>query len=172
MLVDAANWRVVSDIDKTQPAERTKDGSPVSKWVAKILDDLIRIPGTNKKIGLDPLIGLIPGVGDFATSTAGLALLVTGAKKKVPKSVYLRMGANWALNSIVGAIPVVGDVFSFWYKSNRRNYALLKANADDVHDPKAENRGWAPVFILLGFVVFVFTMIGLAAWWGARLIFG
>lgn len=139
----------------------------ISKWVAYLLDDLIKIPGTEKRIGLDPLIGLIPGFGDFATSTAGLTLLAAGAKKKVPKSVYLRMMANWTLNALVGAIPIIGDIFSFWYKSNRRNHTLLRAHLDETDGEEAENAGWGPVFILIGVVAIVFSLIGVVAWYGA-----
>jgi len=150
--------------------ERKKPKTTISKWVAYILDDLIKVPGTNKRIGLDPLIGLIPGFGDFATSTVGLTLLATGAKKKVPKSVYLRMMANWTLNALVGAIPILGDIFSFWYKSNRRNHALLRSHLDDIEGNEAENQGWTPVFILIGVVIVVFSLIGVVAWYGTRLI--
>ncbi|YCM43372.1 DUF4112 domain-containing protein [Verrucomicrobiaceae bacterium 227] len=146
------------------------DKATISKWIAYLLDDLIKVPGTNKRIGLDPLLGLIPGFGDFATSAAGLTLLAAGAKKRVPKSVYLRMIANWALNALIGAIPFLGDLFSFWYKSNRRNHALLRAHLDDTTGEAAEKQGWAPVIILLLVVVVVFAAIGAAAWWGARLI--
>ena len=82
------------------PAKKT-DKATISKWVAFLLDDLITLPGTEKRIGLDPILGLIPGFGDFATSSVGLTLLAAGAKKRVPKSVYLRMIVNWALNALI-----------------------------------------------------------------------
>ena len=108
----------------------TKEENTFAKWIAFILDDLIKIPGTKKRIGLDPIIGLIPGVGDFATSTAGLSLLAIGAKKHIPLSVYLRMIANWMLNSLVGALPFIGDIFSFWYKSNHRNHTRVAVDGN------------------------------------------
>ncbi len=146
------------------------DKATISKWIAFLLDDLIKLPGTEKRIGLDPILGLIPGFGDFATSAAGLALLAAGAKKRVPKSVYLRMIANWALNALVGAIPILGDIFSFWYKSNRRNHALLRAHLDETVGEDAEKQGWAPVIILIIVALLVFASIGAVAWWGAQLI--
>ncbi|MGJ8655680.1 MAG: DUF4112 domain-containing protein [Akkermansiaceae bacterium] len=148
----------------------TKEENTFAKWIAFILDDLIKIPGTKKRIGLDPIIGLIPGVGDFATSTAGLSLLAIGAKKHIPLSVYLRMIANWMLNSLVGALPFIGDIFSFWYKSNHRNHTLLRAHLNDTVGEEAERSGWAPVIILAVVAVTVFTLIGLIAWWAASLI--
>lgn len=153
--------------DKTRPRP---EKTTFSKWVAFLLDDLIKLPGTNKRIGLDPLIGLIPGIGDLTASSAGLVLLAAGARKKVPKSVYLRMLANWTLNSLVGAIPLVGDLFSFWYKSNRRNHELLRAHLDNVTGGEAERQGWAPVILLVVVAIIVLSSIGAVAWWGARLI--
>lgn len=155
--------------------EEQKEESPeikttISKWAAFLLDDFIKVPGTEKRIGLDPIIGLIPGFGDFATSTAGLTLLAAGAKKRVPKSVYLRMMANWTLNALIGLIPVIGDMFSFWYKSNRRNHDLLRAHLDDIEGEEAESRGWWPVFILIGVASVVFLLIIVVAWYGAKLI--
>ena len=146
------------------------DKATISKWIAFLLDDLIKLPGTEKRIGLDPILGLIPGFGDFATSAAGLALLAAGAKKRVPKSVYLRMIANWALNALIGAIPILGDIFSFWYKSNRRNHVLLRAHLDETVGEDAEKQGWAPVIILIIVALLVFASIGAVAWWGAQLI--
>ncbi|MGJ8696944.1 MAG: DUF4112 domain-containing protein [Verrucomicrobiaceae bacterium] len=146
--------------------------SGVSKWIAFILDDLIRIPGTKRRIGLDPLIGLIPGVGDFLTSTGGLAILAAGAKRRVPKSIYLKMASNWVVNSLIGAIPFVGDAFSFWFKSNRRNYDLLAPHIGETATQERKGGGWWPVMILVAAVVIVFSVIGLMAWWGVRVLGG
>jgi hypothetical protein len=145
----------------------------ISKWIAHILDDLIKIPGTDRRIGLDPIIGLIPGVGDFLTSTGGLALLAAGAKKRVPKSVYLRMTSNWVLNSLVGTIPFLGDAFSFWYKSNRRNYELLNDHLKNTTESeRKKSSGWWGVAILGSAIVIVVTLFILIGWWISRLIEG
>ena len=143
-----------------------------SKWVAFVLDDLIRIPGTNRRVGLDPIIGLLPGAGDFFTSAAGLTLLAAGARRKVPVSVYLRMASNWVLNSLVGAIPFAGDAFSFWFKSNRRNYELLRAHLDEQAKPGARKAGWWPMVILLSAVTLVFVTLTFLALWTFRALFG
>jgi len=154
-------------------SEKPEDKSVIWKWIAHILDDLIKIPGTDRRIGLDPIIGLIPGVGDFLTSTGGLALLAAGAKKRVPKSVYLRMTSNWVLNSLVGAIPFLGDAFSFWYKSNRRNYELLNAHLENTTESeRKKSSGWWGVAILGFAIVIVVTLFILIGWWVSRLIEG
>jgi hypothetical protein len=158
----------------TQPPPLNADGkkSALSEKLAFVLDDLIPIPGTQKRIGLDPLIGLIPGFGDFATSTAGAALLVAGVKKGIPRNVYLRMISNWTLNAIIGAIPFLGDLFSFWFKSNRRNQELLQAHIDEHGDEVSKNSGWWPFLILIGMILFVFSAVGLVIWLTARLLWG
>ena len=140
-----------------------------AKWMAYILDDLIKVPGTEKRIGLDPIIGLIPGAGDFLTSAAGLSILASSAKKKIPLGIYFRMIANWTLNALIGALPFIGDLFSFWFKSNQRNYHLLRNHLDD--ESENSKSSWLP-FPILGFaVLLVFALIGLLAIWSWKNLF-
>ena len=140
-----------------------------AKWMAYILDDLIKVPGTEKRIGLDPIIGLIPGAGDFLTSAAGLSILASSAKKKIPLGIYLRMIANWTLNALIGALPFIGDLFSFWFKSNQRNYQLLRNHLDD--DSENSKGTWLPFLILAVVVLSVFTLIGFLAVWSWKTLF-
>ena len=156
------------DMEPEVPKTRAR----LSKWVAFVLDDLVRIPGTQRRVGLDPILGLIPGAGDFFTSAGGLTLLAAGARRKVPVSVYLRMAANWMLNALIGVLPVIGDLFSFWFKSNRRNYELLRAHLDEQTGESAENAGWWPVAILLSAAAVVFAALGFLAVWVFRQLFG
>lgn len=108
-------------------ADRPQDpaGTGMSRLVAYLLDDLFRIPGTNFRFGLDPLIGLLPGVGDIASSTGASLILITAAASGVPRTILAKMCLNVILNAALGAIPGVGDAFSFWFKSNARNHELL-----------------------------------------------
>jgi len=108
----------------TRPVEESK-----SRLIATILDEFIRIPGTKIRIGLDPIIGLFPGIGDVITSMVGSHLLAEAQRHNVPRWVQWRMVTNLMLNAMAGSIPIFGDLFSFWYKSNSRNYALLKKHA-------------------------------------------
>lgn len=149
-----------------------RDQSTLSKRTAFVLDDLIRIPGTTRRIGLDPIIGLFPGVGDFLTSSAGLILIIAGVKRGVCLSVYLRMLSNWTLNALVGAIPFIGDLFSFWFKSNHRNQALLLAHIEGNVDRQEDSWSWWPFLILIVFVVLIFIGIGGIIWLTARLLSG
>ena len=83
-------------------------------------------PGTSIRIGLDPILGLIPGIGDGLANIAGSAILLIAAQYRLPKIVILRMGLNVALNAMIGAVPIFGDIFSIWFRSNVKNVQLLE----------------------------------------------
>jgi hypothetical protein len=100
-----------------------------ARFLADLLDQRFTIPGTSLRIGLDPILGLIPGIGDAVASITGSAILIIAAQFGVPKIVLLRMGLNVALNAIIGAIPVFGDIFSIWFRSNAKNAQLLERYA-------------------------------------------
>ena len=82
------------------------------------MDDIIRIPGVGVRVGLDPIIGLIPGVGDVTTVVISVVILIGAAYAGVPKITLFRMGLNVALDVTIGALPIIGDVFDVWWKSN------------------------------------------------------
>lgn len=94
-----------------------------------LLDDLFRIPVVGWRVGLDALVGLIPGVGDSLTSLASFYILASGVRYGVPKITLLRMGLNLGLDYALGSLPFVGDLFDAWYKSNQKNVGLLKEHA-------------------------------------------
>ena len=94
-----------------------------------IMDDLVRIPGLNWRFGLDALVGLIPGFGDTATSLVSFYILASAVRYQVPKITLMRMGLNLGIDYLVGSVPVVGDLFDAWWKSNQRNIALLNERA-------------------------------------------
>jgi hypothetical protein len=89
------------------------------------LDDRFRIPGTNRRVGLDGLIGLVPGVGDAATTLIATYILLEAARLGVPKTVLARMLANVGVDFVVGLVPLAGDLADFVWKANRRNALLL-----------------------------------------------
>src|SRR5438270_12566200 len=97
--------------------------------LAYLMDGLLRVPGTGWRIGLDAIVGLIPGVGDFATTAVSLYILAAGVRYRVPKVTLLRMGANIAVDYLIGAIPVVGDVVDAAGESNQVNVELLRRRA-------------------------------------------
>lgn len=118
------------------------------KW-SVLLDSAFRVPGTRVTFGLDPLLGLIPGIGDLTTPLFAALLLVHAVRLRIPRVVQLRMLINAAIDFGVGAIPVVGDLFDFGWKANVRNLALLERHARPGTQASAAD--W--VFVLLVIVV-------------------
>jgi signal transduction histidine kinase len=119
------------------------------RFLAELLDQRFTIPGTSIRIGLDPIIGLIPGIGDALANLAGSAILLIGAKFNLPKVVLLRMALNIAINTLIGAIPFFGDLFSIWFRSNVRNVQLLERYASQ-HRQSAAITDWLFVFAVIG----------------------
>jgi hypothetical protein len=95
--------------------------------VGWLLDSSIPIPGTRYTLGIDQLIGLVPGIGDLAGGFLSLYIIVEAARMGVPRGVLLRMGWNVAVDTLVGEVPILGDLFDIGFKANIRNLALLDA---------------------------------------------
>ena len=100
-----------------------------AELLAKILDTTVKIPGTSLYLGLDPLLGLIPGIGDILANLIGTYILILAAQLHVPQIIVARMSLNLFINGVVGAIPIAGDLFSIWFRSHARNAELLRRAA-------------------------------------------
>jgi hypothetical protein len=96
------------------------------------LDEAFRVPGTSIRFGWDPIIGLVPWVGDLVTAFLSLAIITQAHRMRLPRVVQLRMLLNVVIDVGVGAVPVVGDVADVFWKSNSRNMALLERHSDEV----------------------------------------
>lgn len=116
----------------TDKAQNTPPGarSPQSRSarLAWLLDSQFQIPGTSIRVGLDGLIGIIPGIGDTITTCLSLLIIAEAVQLRVSKRTLLAMGGNVALDWVVGLVPLLGDVFDIMYKANMRNLALLEAD--------------------------------------------
>ncbi len=122
--------------------------------LTRVLDDLVRIPGTRFRFGLDPIIGLVPGLGDAAGAVFAAFILLAGVRMGAPPVVLLRMAGNIAVDTLVGTIPVAGDVFDFGFKANRRNLVLLERYE---RAPAAVT--WRSRLLLLALVLLVIAVL-------------
>lgn len=126
--------------------------------LSHLLDGLFRIPGTGWRFGLDAIVGLIPGVGDVATSLASFYILAAGVRYRVPKVTLLRMGMNIGLDFLLGAIPGIGDLFDFAWKSNEMNMELIRKRAT-VKTAEEAKQGRKSDWMFVGLIILV--LIGL-----------
>lgn len=122
------------------PKAGHRDGS-FSSWaeyLVRVLDDGLQVPGTRLRFGLDAIVGLVfPGVGDALTTGAGLSLFWLALQRGAPAIVLARMVLNVAIDSVVGIVPVLGDVFDFGWKANRKNLRLLERHGQG---PRSKHR--------------------------------
>jgi len=145
------------------PPRDGRDVPDLSRLIAWLLDDLIPIPGTKFRIGLDPIIGLIPGFGDGSTAVISSMILLNGLRAGVPRIVLVRMALNVLINSLGGAVPGAGDVFSAFFKSNRRNYELLQRHGGRNATGTSTTADWIFVGALIAGVLAVTMAISIGA---------
>lgn len=93
--------------------------------IAKLMDSQVRVPGLGLRIGADAVLGLVPGVGDVITGAIGAYLIYEARRLGIPRSAMLRMVGNIAFDTAIGAIPVVGDIWDFFFRANDRNMQIL-----------------------------------------------
>jgi hypothetical protein len=128
--------------------------------LAQTLDAAVHVPGTKLPVGLDFLLGLVPGIGDFAAGALGWYGIWVAQKMGAPRSVVLRMAGNIALDTIVGSVPLLGDLFDLGFKSNLRNLALLDRWLDD---PRAVRRSSRALVVALAVGLAGLTAAGIYA---------
>ena len=123
---------------------------------SKLLDTQFRIPGTDVRFGVDFIIGLVPYAGDLLSFLFSAGLIMTMARYGASGQVIARMIGNVVLDTVVGSIPIVGDIFDLFYKSNRRNYHLL-----EKHYGKGDYQGsaWKVIIPLLIALLVVFVLM-------------
>lgn len=120
---------------------------------SRLLDSAIGIPGTKFRIGLDPILGIIPGAGDFLGTALSAYLVIEAARLGLPKETLLKMVSNIVLESAVGTIPVVGDLFDAAWKANTKNFELLEAHLNIPQEVEKKN-SWFIVLLIAGLIVF------------------
>jgi hypothetical protein len=108
--------------------------------LARVLDSAVRVPGTNVRVGLDAVLGLVPIVGDVAGGVFASYVLVQAARLGAPPSVLMRMLVNVGIDGLVGTVPLIGDVFDVGWKSSTRNVALLERHLERPGETRAASR--------------------------------
>jgi len=134
-----------------------------------LLDELFRIPGTHIRIGLDGIIGLVPGLGDVLAGILSLVMPLAAWIRGVPYVTLVRMAANVGIGVLVGTIPLFGDVFDILWKANRRNYLLLQRH---LGEPRRHTwRDWTFLLLLVAALASIFAIpVVLVLWFVAWLI--
>ena len=115
--------------------------------MARLLDSAVQVPGTRFRIGLDPIIGLVPGIGDVIGAIFSSVIVFQAARLGAPQSTLVRMLANVVVDTLVGEVPLLGDLFDFGWKANTRNIALLEQHLGRPVSARAASRR---VLLLLG----------------------
>jgi hypothetical protein len=132
------------------------------KW-AVLLDSAFRLPGTQMRFGLDPIVGLLPGAGDLVTAFFSVMILLHSVRLKVPKVVIARMLLNTGLDLLVGAVPLLGDLFDAGFKANLRNLVLLERHAVRGVRPSTSDYVFVGVCLTILLIVGVTPVVIL--WW-------
>ncbi len=139
--------------------------------LAWILDSAVPVPGTKFRIGLDGLIGLVPGVGDAIGALLSSYIIAQAVGSGAPASVLSRMGLNVLLEAFVGLVPVLGDLFDFGFKANARNVRLLRRHAETPARVRQRSRavvGLAAIAVLAVLAVFLLLAVAVLRWaWSA-----
>ena len=139
--------------------------------VSRLLDSQFRVPGTNWRFGLDPIMGLLPVVGGLPSLAVSGLLILTMMRHGASGNLVVRMVFNVVLDALIGAIPIVGNIFDFAYKANDRNVALLRAHyAEGRHQGSGKGLLLALTLVLLalgGLLVWAAWWLGSVLWnWG------
>ncbi|ANV87296.1 DUF4112 domain-containing protein [Picosynechococcus sp. PCC 7117] len=141
------------------------------RTLSKLLDSAIAIPGTKYKIGLDPIIGLVPAVGDYLSLILSGYVIFEAAKLGAKQDTLVKMALNLLVDSVVGTVPVAGDLFDVAWKANEANLKLLEQDLPDQTDLDNVSIDWRPLILILGAIALVILLGGLLTLWLLKLVF-
>ena len=131
------------------------------KWVnymARLMDNQFKLPGTNLRFGLDPILGLLPVAGDLASFAMSATIILTLARHGASGKLVVLMLINLAIDTVVGSVPILGSIFDFAFKANERNVRLLRRHYEEG---KYQGSGKG---ILIGAVVGILVVLLLLLW--------
>lgn len=123
------------------------------KRIAELLDNAFRVPGTSYRVGLDPILGLVPGIGDLISPLFTIGVFLHARDLGVPRVVQARMLINVAIDSLLGVVPIAGDLFDFAWKANHKNLALLERHAREDRGGSGGDYAFVALMITIAVVL-------------------
>lgn len=157
---------VVVGTDVDSSADAGADELLTLERLSYYLDELFRVPGTEYRIGLDPLLGLVPGVGDVSTSAASAYIVARAAALGTPRATLARMILVLVVDAVFGSLPLVGDAFDAVWKANTRNVRLMESRLDAPEAASLDRRYVLVVTLVLTLLlVAVSVVVVVGAWW-------
>jgi hypothetical protein len=155
--------------DVVEPDSKLPRDLVALRRFAYYMDEAFTIPGTPFKVGLDALLGLIPGIGDVIGGVLSTWIVIGALRHRVPARIIARMVLNIAIDLLFGAVPVAGDVFDFLYEENVKNMRLLEKHRDRRRPPRsyaaiAFTAAMIVLFVVAIAVLFVAAVIALVLW--------
>jgi hypothetical protein len=158
----ADEWRAIDP----EILSGNREAEEKIEQIAWLMDRSIPIGGM--RIGLDPILGLVPGIGDALSTLISSLIIVQAHRAGVPKPTILRMVANVGIDTAVGAIPVVGDLFDFAWKANSKNLELFRGS---VRGHRRASRDWGFLAIVFAVLALLLAVPVVLAVWALRAIF-
>jgi hypothetical protein len=159
----------------SQPNERSRlnpdDLDRELDILVQLMDTMFRVPGLGWRFGLDPIIGLIPVVGDLVATLVSLYIILAALRYGVSKVTIVRMGMNVGIDLVLGSLPFVGDVFDVWWKANQRNVQLVRQRVRVAGRRGADASDWLFVgFVLAVLLALLLGGLALLGWAVGQLI--
>lgn len=145
----------MSDPVTIQPSTDTRLAR--ARILARALDSAVGVPGTKFRVGLDPILGLVPGLGDLAGAALSGYIVLVGFQLGASRAVVMRMLANVAIDTVVGAVPILGDLFDAGWKSNNRNVALIERHVAAPGETRRSSR------VMIGLVMLILLLLAVGS---------
>lgn len=146
-----------------EPDERLPSDLVALRRLAHLLDAAIEIPGTRRKVGLAPIVGLVPGFGDVVSAVFSSWIIIGALRHRVPTRVLLKMIANILIDVWVGSIPLIGDVFDFFFHENLGNVELLFRHRDTTRLPRTNTEIAMIALVILTTILLVAVILAFSA---------
>jgi hypothetical protein len=145
--------------DVIEPDEKLPADLVALRKFARLMDEAFPLPGTNIRVGLDAVIGLIPGIGDVVGGVLSTWIVAGALRHRVPARIIARMVLNICIDLLFGAVPVAGDVFDFLFEENMKNMRLLEKHRDRRRPPRSTTQIALVATLILAFVILVALLL-------------